>query len=410
MPTTVTITGIIYDEGGDPIPGAILRCEAKKPLVGQADGIKVQRGESATADGTGEVTIDLLQGVYDVFAHFPPNASAINNVRRIGTGATISGQATMTLQEFVQETEGTITATVLQEAIAAKDAAETAADAAATFDPALYLAKADNLAGVANAATSRTNLGLGTAATKDTGTASGEVPLNGSDADFSGLNIEGDVRSAGAIRTTGLTSTGDATAPHFSFTADEDTGMYRAGANEIGFSTDGVERLLISSSGANVSGTVTATGWSGGTQSEATWETGTSTTEGIVSPAKVAASAEVNSPVKAWVNFDGTGTVLIRESFNVSSITDNGTGDYTVNFDTAMPDANYTVVSPSLSSLEARGGVFIGPYVSSTSPSDANPQASLLTTSVRIASTRGSTAASVGVAVDSDGVYISVIR
>ena len=46
---------------------------------------------------------------------------------------------------------------------------------------------------------------------------------------------------------------------------------------------------------------------------------------------------------RAWVNFDGTGTVSIRESGNVSSITDNGTGDYTVNFATAMEDGNYCV-------------------------------------------------------------------
>jgi hypothetical protein len=45
--------------------------------------------------------------------------------------------------------------------------------------------------------------------------------------------------------------------------------------------------------------------------------------------------------VKAWVNFNGTGTVAIRASYNVASITDNGTGDYTVNFTTAMSDANY---------------------------------------------------------------------
>jgi len=51
---------------------------------------------------------------------------------------------------------------------------------------------------------------------------------------------------------------------------------------------------------------------------------------------------------KAWVNFNGTGTVAIRASYNVSSITDNGTGDYTVNFITAMPDANYTVVFGTL--------------------------------------------------------------
>ncbi len=47
---------------------------------------------------------------------------------------------------------------------------------------------------------------------------------------------------------------------------------------------------------------------------------------------------------KAWVNFNGTGTVAIRDSFNVSSITDNGVGDYTVNFTNAMDDANYCTV------------------------------------------------------------------
>lgn len=46
---------------------------------------------------------------------------------------------------------------------------------------------------------------------------------------------------------------------------------------------------------------------------------------------------------RAWVNFNGTGTVAIRASGNVSSITDNGTGDYTVNFATAMTDTNYAV-------------------------------------------------------------------
>jgi hypothetical protein len=49
-------------------------------------------------------------------------------------------------------------------------------------------------------------------------------------------------------------------------------------------------------------------------------------------------------PCRAWVNFNGTGTVAIRASGNVSSITDNGTGDYTVNFTTAMSDANYSAI------------------------------------------------------------------
>jgi hypothetical protein len=49
----------------------------------------------------------------------------------------------------------------------------------------------------------------------------------------------------------------------------------------------------------------------------------------------------VTTNALAWVNFNGTGTVAIRSSYNVSSITDNGTGDYTVNFATALSDANY---------------------------------------------------------------------
>jgi hypothetical protein len=48
---------------------------------------------------------------------------------------------------------------------------------------------------------------------------------------------------------------------------------------------------------------------------------------------------------KAWVNFKGTGTVSIRADHNVSSITDHGTGDYTITFSTAMPDTNYCVLN-----------------------------------------------------------------
>ena len=53
------------------------------------------------------------------------------------------------------------------------------------------------------------------------------------------------------------------------------------------------------------------------------------------------AGTQIGTFCRAWVNFNGTSTVSIRASFNVTSITDNGTGDYTVNFTTAMSDANY---------------------------------------------------------------------
>ena len=52
----------------------------------------------------------------------------------------------------------------------------------------------------------------------------------------------------------------------------------------------------------------------------------------------------MSGAAKAWVNFNGTGVVAIRASFNVTSITDGGTGLYTVNFTNALEDANYSVV------------------------------------------------------------------
>jgi hypothetical protein len=63
---------------------------------------------------------------------------------------------------------------------------------------------------------------------------------------------------------------------------------------------------------------------------------------------------------KAWVNFNGTGAVAIRASYNVSSITDNGTGDYTVNFTTAMVDADYAATFGTVRNDAAvRGGNFV---------------------------------------------------
>jgi len=55
-------------------------------------------------------------------------------------------------------------------------------------------------------------------------------------------------------------------------------------------------------------------------------------------------AAIANGIAKAWVAFNGTGTVAIRSSYNVSSITDGGTGIYTVNFTSSLADANYSAV------------------------------------------------------------------
>lgn len=55
------------------------------------------------------------------------------------------------------------------------------------------------------------------------------------------------------------------------------------------------------------------------------------------------AGTENGKLCRAWVNFNGNGTIAIRDSFNVASITDNGTGDYTINLTTAMANANYAI-------------------------------------------------------------------
>ena len=91
----------------------------------------------------------------------------------------------------------------------------------------------------------------------------------------------------------------------------------------------------------------------------------------IEAQVKTATNASGSAPIyscRSWVNFNGTGTVAIRGSGNVSSITDNGTGDYTVNFTTAMPDANYAAVGSSESEnlLSMRVVVFQNNYRSTS--------------------------------------------
>ena len=54
--------------------------------------------------------------------------------------------------------------------------------------------------------------------------------------------------------------------------------------------------------------------------------------------------AQIGTLCRAWVNFNGSGTPVIRGAFNVSSITRGGTGNYRVNFTKPMPDNSYTMV------------------------------------------------------------------
>lgn len=107
---------------------------------------------------------------------------------------------------------------------------------------------------------------------------------------------------------------GSASTPAIQATGDSNTGIYFSAADTVDVTTGGTRRFSLDSSGnlkfnSGYGSVATAYG------------------------------------CRAWVNFNGTSTVAIRASGNVSSITDNGTGDYTMNLTTAMPDANFAVAA-----------------------------------------------------------------
>jgi hypothetical protein len=98
-------------------------------------------------------------------------------------------------------------------------------------------------------------------------------------------------------------------------------------------------------------------------------------------------SSSNSNTCRAWVNFNGTSTVAIRADFNVTSITDNGTGDYTVNFTNAMPDVNYLLSGSALNATTFSN------YGRTISIEQNGATSNYLTTSCRISSILTSTIA-----------------
>ena len=123
---------------------------------------------------------------------------------------------------------------------------------------------------------------------------------------------------------------GAAALPSITTTGDTNTGAFFPAADTVAIGTGGTERMRVDSSG-NVGIGTSSPG-------------SLLTVNGNLAFNSGYGSAAVAYGCRAWVNFNGTGTVAIRASGNVTSITDNGTGDYTVNFTTAMSDANYSCV------------------------------------------------------------------
>ena len=171
--------------------------------------------------------------------------------------------------------------------------------------------------------------------------------------------------ATGTINISGATNevpAGSASAPALTTTGDTNTGMFFPAADTVAFSTAGVEAMRIDSSGnitvkdkIQFSTDAQTHIQAGGTSdvdlivaadTNLRFETSTNEQARITSAGLFQFNSGYGSVTtvygcRVWVNFNGTGTVAIRSSGNVSSITDNGTGLYTVNFTNALVDANY---------------------------------------------------------------------
>jgi len=104
---------------------------------------------------------------------------------------------------------------------------------------------------------------------------------------------------------------------------------------------------------------------------------------------------------RAWVNFNGTGTVAIRAAYNVSSISDNGIGDYQINLTTAMPDANYCTVGTTGYAGNGTASGFLGANRIGSNGNEAAPT----TTAVRVNSVTFA-----GSVVDTKYINVSIFR
>lgn len=166
----------------------------------------------------------------------------------------------------------------------------------------------------------------------------------------------------GQVFSTILAADGSVSAPSYSFANDTDSGTYRIGANNIGYAANGAKVLDIATTGLGVTGSlITTTSVTAGNGFTVNAGAVTLPAASVAIAALVLAAASqaqmeaASSNVvfstpgvqhhhpghpKAWVKFDSAGSA--SATYNVSSVTDNGPGDFTTNFTTAFSSGNYT--------------------------------------------------------------------
>ncbi len=169
------------------------------------------------------------------------------------------------------------------------------------------------------------------------------LSVNSSGLDLSGSPLGTSSIADVAVTTAKLADDAVSTAKMASGTADNLLGYNGSGnPSEVTIGSG----LSLSSGTLSNTATVSdaATNTAGLVELATATEVGNETSSGTEAPLAVQPSTLKNHPgvANAWVYFDGTGTVSISDSYNVSSITDNGTGDYTINFTNAMADSSYS--------------------------------------------------------------------
>ena len=195
---------------------------------------------------------------------------------------------------------------------------------------------------------------------------------------ITGNIISSQITSVANTQITGdpIFSAGSNTAPSITTSGDTDTGIYFPSANTIAFTRGGIEvGRFDSTANANFQ-------FNSGYGSSAT-----------------------AYGCRAWVNFNGTGTVAIRASGNVSSITDNGTGDYTVNFTTAMVDANYSTTGAA--GVSGTGTGLMGSWFTANRDQTTGSTVNPTTSAVRVGALTSSPSPS---AVDVPHMLVAIFR
>lgn len=135
------------------------------------------------------------------------------------------------------------------------------------------------------------------------------------------------IADGGGVTFTGqlLPALGSAGAPSYSFTGDTNTGIYSSTADTVNISAGNSSIAQFDTNGITLG-------------------TNKPVIPGAVSGTPAQHGLYREGVVKGWINFNGTGTIAINDSFNVTSITDNGTGDYLITWDRDFANANYAAV------------------------------------------------------------------